>query len=712
VDNAGGAVGAAPGAAGRRPWSLVGRLLQSGFRGPGTTAVVELEPGPIVPRPADPFPEAPKRPSAARPLSLPFFVRLGQPSRASRFFPRVSVGGPRRASSPARARLGRAGTIVPQKLMAAIKRSGTKAVQGSSRLGRLLSGARRQKAPEAVVVGDPGGTKLADSSRESGKKLSGKQRSMSVFGAVDVQASKHSLKAMEEIEQEPEEASSSSSSSSSADGPRIRERDHVRVVKTAGGRLNPGKYGEVAQLYGEVAWVRFWDSSRAVPVRLLTAARGRKKNPPRPPRPRGELERAGSRAWTLAVADGVATPMEELGEQTDAAEQPQQAEDEEAEVAAWMGRRRQSVNRTLAIGQLVNKERRMKDDPVFDSRAVKEFEGVMAEWKKKQVGRLKCVPEEKADLADQVFGVLMDKTAEFQQRDVSGATPAGAWKLHWSCTAGSKGDGSNKCPNQDAFSMTRGGDGELIIVVADGHGEDGHHVACRVARTIPALLLDTEGDHQPEKFSEQWFASAFTLCEQDVEAFAMVHDLNLTASGATCAVAVLVPDPGGSGDWGQLYMAHVGDTRITLYSSQGEELCRSIDHSLDDYTEQQRILDAGGEIREISGHKRVFRAGKSVPGLGMARSFGDVSVKDCGVTEDCTVVGPVAVPVGSRVMVASDGVWDKMDSDDVASMQRQGDKLEDQEIATGDIFKCSRTNWQATEQSYCDDITIVLCDLQ
>mmetsp|Transcript_21303 Transcript_21303/g.54387 ORF Transcript_21303/g.54387 Transcript_21303/m.54387 type:complete len:630 (-) Transcript_21303:84-1973(-) len=499
---------------------------------------------------------------------------------------------------------------------------------------------------------------------------------------------------------------SSSSSSSSADN-EIRVKDHVRVAKTAPSRLNPGKHGEAQSFHGDVAWVCFATSSAAVPLKLLTACRGRKKPDLYPPRARGERwEWETRRRATLCMAEGVSY----IPPHVDDYVEPLPAAEEVEQVTA--PKRRGSVS--LSIG--LEEKLKLEQDAAAATQKDKEFSTFVKEYKRQSAARQACLSDAELVTEQQIRGLLALSTSDFQERDTEGPVPSGTWQVTWSCGAGSKGDGSNKCPNQDAFSVTKTATGELVIVVADGHGDDGHHVACRVVGSIPVLLenqtLLSGDDAVSERFSPGWFESAFRRGELDVEAVATVEGWSLQASGATCAVAVLVPNADNA-CWGSLYMAHLGDSRITLVSERCEVLAASVDHSLDDEAERQRIVSAGGEVREVNGHRRVFRAGKSFPGLGMARSFGDVSVKDCGVTELCTVVGPVPVPPAARLMVASDGVWDKLDEAQVLRENRAEDgSLSESKAAVKGVVAAARAAWQSTENGYCDDVTLVVCDLQ
>jgi serine/threonine protein phosphatase PrpC len=97
------------------------------------------------------------------------------------------------------------------------------------------------------------------------------------------------------------------------------------------------------------------------------------------------------------------------------------------------------------------------------------------------------------------------------------------------------------------------------------------------------------------------------------------------------------------------------------------------DQKPEDPDELERILAHGGQIKRINdkgkniGPVRVFDSSGIVPGLAMSRSIGDSSGSSIGV---------ISVPICTRlprtgserfIVLASDGVWDVMDNEDVVN---------------------------------------------
>ena len=91
--------------------------------------------------------------------------------------------------------------------------------------------------------------------------------------------------------------------------------------------------------------------------------------------------------------------------------------------------------------------------------------------------------------------------------------------------------------------------------------------------------------------------------------------------------------------------------------------------------EAQRIVAAGGRIdsyRDQAGNKlgpeRVWLLEQELPGLAMSRSFGDAIAFKVGVNAipECREV--ILTPLDKIIVLASDGVWEFMPNEEVASI--------------------------------------------
>merc|ERR1712232_521137 len=116
--------------------------------------------------------------------------------------------------------------------------------------------------------------------------------------------------------------------------------------------------------------------------------------------------------------------------------------------------------------------------------------------------------------------------------------------------------------------------------------------------------------------------------------------------------------------------AHVGDSKMMLVKDAKIEF-ESADHILDD-DEDRRVTACGGEVRELDGAanagvRRIFIRGQNLPGLAMSRSLGDLEAHHIGALAEPAIAGPMVLKPGSILIIASDGVWDKLPKEFVSA---------------------------------------------
>jgi serine/threonine protein phosphatase PrpC len=97
------------------------------------------------------------------------------------------------------------------------------------------------------------------------------------------------------------------------------------------------------------------------------------------------------------------------------------------------------------------------------------------------------------------------------------------------------------------------------------------------------------------------------------------------------------------------------------------------DHAPEEPEELARIKSSGGKVHKMiddAGNKvgphRVWSGNQNLPGLGVSRSFGDQVGKSIGIISDPTCwMHQVDKDMDLFLVVASDGVWNVMDNEDV-----------------------------------------------
>lgn len=206
--------------------------------------------------------------------------------------------------------------------------------------------------------------------------------------------------------------------------------------------------------------------------------------------------------------------------------------------------------------------------------------------------------------------------------------------------------------NQDAYLVLPLGPSKVIVAVFDGHGAYGHLVAAKAREFFeqrgPGLMQmgdDHGAGHIPDLLHR-----LFGLAHEAVDRTGLAEWSGTTAVVALIDVAAQV-----------FTTAHVGDSRLVL-GCGSEVHFETADHVVDEAAER-RVVAAGGDVRALTvsgvAARRVFLRGLEYPGLGMSRALGDTQAHAVGVLSEPTVTNVRLAP-GSAIILASDGVWEKV----------------------------------------------------
>lgn len=304
--------------------------------------------------------------------------------------------------------------------------------------------------------------------------------------------------------------------------------------------------------------------------------------------------------------------------------------------------------------------------------------------------------------------------------------PSGSLPVGVACQKGCKGAGDT-APNQDNFSITYFKNGYILACAFDGHGKDGHLVATRTVQTVPyflarsweeleALKKEALEDDEIEEQAEESLMEAFTSAHDEVVALSRRERFDAESSGA-CAVAALWKGT-------SLWLAWSGDSRGVIGSRGSESkgnradargvLSETTDHKPELPKERSRIEDSGGEVRSTTYadgwvSTRIYVRCERYPGLCMSRTLGDNCAKACGVVAEPEVMRCEINPADRPFLVlASDGIWEFLDSKTVARNVAKELEKKGPELAVKKLQHEARKRWKKNEADYCDDITTVL----
>ena len=109
---------------------------------------------------------------------------------------------------------------------------------------------------------------------------------------------------------------------------------------------------------------------------------------------------------------------------------------------------------------------------------------------------------------------------------------------------------------------------------------------------------------------------------------------------------------------------------------------------------------------KLVGPARVWLKDEDVPGLAMSRSIGDLVAASVGVTWKPEIAIYKLSPEDRIIQLASDGVWEVLNNDDVINILKPYYNSGKVENAADDLMKKTVKGW--SRENVIDDITIVV----
>ncbi len=182
----------------------------------------------------------------------------------------------------------------------------------------------------------------------------------------------------------------------------------------------------------------------------------------------------------------------------------------------------------------------------------------------------------------------------------------------------------------------------MFFGVFDGHGILGDKIADLLQKElVRRVLLSKEPSAS--------FKKSFTDMQ---ELLCKLPDAQ--RAGATAVVALIEEGV-------RLTLAHIGDSRAVVVRN-GKVIHTTADHKPTNLVEKERIEKQGGFVvngRSVDPVHRVSYA--------LARSMGDVSAQGCALSAEPEIAESLILQKGDMVVLATDGVWDVLSNEDIAS---------------------------------------------
>ena len=269
-----------------------------------------------------------------------------------------------------------------------------------------------------------------------------------------------------------------------------------------------------------------------------------------------------------------------------------------------------------------------------------------------------------------------------------------------------KSDGCEKPHNQDSLLCVpklNGVSHQFLLGVFDGHGEYGHEISFLIKQTLLSQIL-----HCPSKSSEYELEEYLERIINYTSHTVLSSDIEASRSGSTLCLALL------SGNY--LICGNIGDSRCVIgrYERFWESIDISIDHKPSFPSEAERIKEAGGVISnsndksiQSSGPMRVWAPHGETYGIAMSRSVGDKFAKSFGVTSQCDIFSRRLDQNDKFIVIASDGVWDMLSSQEVVNIVSKGFLAKKSEIACKELVQEATKRWNSNGDDV-DDISVIV----
>jgi len=234
-----------------------------------------------------------------------------------------------------------------------------------------------------------------------------------------------------------------------------------------------------------------------------------------------------------------------------------------------------------------------------------------------------------------------------------------------------------------------------IFGVYDGHGRAGEKVSEFVLQNLPGEL--TSRAEQLISEPGEALKQAYVAVDDD-----LAKSVDASVSGTT-AVTCLIKER-------HCWLANSGDSRAVVMRKVPNGLKAidlTVDHKPDSPGEMKRILQMGGHVTPAGANGSPARVWHNLRGLAMARSIGDHAAATVGVIAEPEITEYDITDDDYCLVVASDGVWELLTSQQVADIAygvKSGDVQEMCEV----ISDQSSYMWKVEEGDYRDDITVVI----
>ncbi|OMJ67158.1 hypothetical protein SteCoe_35761 [Stentor coeruleus] len=255
-----------------------------------------------------------------------------------------------------------------------------------------------------------------------------------------------------------------------------------------------------------------------------------------------------------------------------------------------------------------------------------------------------------------------------------------------------RGEYKKKC--QDNCFYLTDSDG-ILCCLFDGHGAEGEKVAEFCEGIIEGLFNQKKQLLKEHPFN--FIKHATERCDSELQKKSSGIDsdfsgctgvmIYITSTDIFCGsvgdsrgmlgttiVPEILPAPPANLGAEREILAAVKQKRKSVIETQINSIQLTRDQKPEDPEELQRIVKAGGRVQRLTdnagnkiGPYRVWKQHANTPGLAMSRSIGDMIAKNIGVISEPVCTSYKRTSGDLFIVIASDGVWDAMDNEDVGT---------------------------------------------
>lgn len=229
--------------------------------------------------------------------------------------------------------------------------------------------------------------------------------------------------------------------------------------------------------------------------------------------------------------------------------------------------------------------------------------------------------------------------------------------------------------------------------VYDGHGERGKVASEFLAVALTNFIISNKS--QIKKWNTKEFVTKKFTEQYKKMQKQMLKNRDVYDYSGSCAVSVFIIDK-------ILFVLNVGDSRAVIGSKGFDTkfaIQMSTDHKPSNPEEHERIIKMGGEVTNVKdgqyGPYRVYKNnGDSVPGLAVARTFGDLIGHECGIVETPQISFKNIDSQDEFIVIGSDGVFDVMNSVEIIGYVFERIEEVGRERIAEEIVEECRKRWE------------------